>query len=1653
MEYDSGSSCEGRVKDLQNSEAPEKIDEAANNQAERETSLQPSTSLRWYVEQSSSTRPTTILPVVAKKTLSSQVMEYYHKYSQNSSLGRYFSLQESGTTCHSTSFHPRTYGSVPDSRTAVDSYVILADEERSRQDLLIPRERRRWARPPLIGQPSVTDAAATSNYVVDSRTPSPISKRPVNEPIPEERNESSRETLVEPRDNETKPSVSPTLSVASHKPLEWDSGADVGYFNALIPRSKEKDKQLCTIERMALARGCSVAMRLDPEGTNESTSSSRMGMKNSMKPDANSTPLVGHISAESESEIEITPIVKNHSSAIMKVCNEKSREVCSESAASCESKKPPKSEKIQRAPPVQIKYPTEGSRSRETRHSQLSPLKKSSSMNLLALPLSRLSLKRSQSELNLRAKEKKILPLIFDSTSSIATIVNKPITCDKFIQTSLESCSRESIGIQVEVTESESEKGNEEANGSNENIVNGKKEEEEKEEEKPPLPKRASSLVPKSLHSILKNSSNTYTVRDRNVPLSIPEASNAVEKPDDSREKDDSKGNEARVDGARTRYRTRGGGKTLECTSSSEPSRNESSSTKSEILVEEITEENATGRASNSFEYFPGHVYQNVANGSTSQVSSCDTGRESRCSTMPNTSSSIDEKLWGDSDSLVRDLERSVNILKSLVDANKCDKQVKKRLIHHVIKRLVTAKYTDDRIEHDLEENVPWNPADTRNKVYRNDIIQALVSNKQQQQQNTTDSSAEDWRPRKRSSARGNSASPKKSLSKETRALKEMIELAASSRESTNSDKFPFDGHTHRTLMDGRKARMGLRSEDQRRDTNTDGEKSQSSECFMPQLQNQHKNKSTNLFYIEKNNEKIRDSTQNLARDVPTALTTTSTATASTTSATSTSTSHRNLVSDRIVLVKERRRTETNETDWRLPTTMSERRFELRRCSNSESGDAKLINYAEMEKRNQLVWITNEISHLCNLKRLLEEPNKNETRSRIENSPSKQSAELPVSRWINQPHTEQNFSRHTDRVPAAGSEAAVENIHREEPLNVIFENQWSSHGNLASARSERKMSTKREDDRTDRVGHTRKRNSCTQTGSDGGPSGHSKTGGEIVSATLPVFASTSTTKMGKEIKPGTQDVCVQTRSISPQKMSTAVSTSSQIVTEAGPRTHSSNCPNRNKTQSHSDEKTWTRNQGHVCYCQRYAAHSRHRACIIHSPQKFTRGHSKNCPRKPRSEDRPIITQPIVRQITTPSSKNLDSRKEAKNQLNATCKSNYAIIQLPAKNKTRCGTCNQENISPVMKTGAGTIGSPAKSFEENDSSDASVFPTDCNCVDRGSDEIRRNDGSREKEDETPTSSSESAMETESRTQPDNFSSCSKCACNTEDTPWIDKRLSGGANKQDFKYSSATEANGSSEKTCKSCRTCGTIWPIKNGKNPSRKCKCSQDYLKPVAYELKFDETIREKPKNIGGKKSSKSEKIVTKDLPNNTNNNAKTQSKATQSSDIDEKLLKNCACAGEDEKSTENDRDDDVNRDELPGTLRDFLATNKPEFLENVETRRRYMSELSQLRQLKREKRKQFLAIAGSSVFSKPQRPPKGPTANVQRKLSEYEMRLRLRTRYLRLNEVRNKRRQREKEEDARRNHLMAKLFGQKLQQKVLKGQVDLSQSVSVISNL
>lgn len=1330
MEYDSGSSCEGRIKDLQ---AAQELPRSSGSREPARTEIPRFSATEWYSSRATSPRPANP-PEVSKRALSAQVMEYYHKYSKNSSLGRYFSLAEMGATSDS-----RVYSPIAESSEVRPSYVILTSEERSRLDSSMPRERRRWARPPLIGQPSESQSASTygGTTSAESRSPSPTSKRPTTSTIIEETSE-SRETLADLKESETKPPASPTSSVASHKPLEWDSGADVGYYNAL-PRTKEKDKKLCTIERMALARGCSAALRLDPEGTNESTSS-RRSQKNSMRPDANSTPLPGvHASGESESEIEITPIVKSHHHRQSCMMTEEKTDVAPDEKT---VERDTGDVKKIRSAAVPIKYPTEGSRSSKPHELESSPLKKSSSMNQLQPSLSRLSLKRSQSELNLRVRERKnvqcLPPLIFDSTSSIATVVNKPATHDKFIQTSLDTLSQ---GVQVSPFDVESELEPRRA----ERLGDEKKPEAEDSERKPPLPKRASSLAQKSnLHSILKNS-NTYDVRERsrNRPDNSERSENSVK----SRDKDKKNQRREKSD---TETRT-----ATSC--SSDASKNSTSAP--EVAVVETTGENATGRASNSFEYFPGHVYQNVPAGSTSHVSSVDTGRESRCSTMPNTSSSIDEKLWGDSDNLVRDLERSVNILKSLVDANKCDKQVKKRLIHHVIKRLVTAKYTDDRIDRDLDENVPWNPADARKKIYRNEIIQALA-----QKNNTTDSSAEDWRPRKRN-VRANSSSPKKA-SKEIRAIEEIIDLATSPASTEVSEKFPFDCLTDRTVMDGRKARMGLRSEDRRRESRTDGDKSESSECFVPSshAQKPFKIDGTNIYFsVEKPEDKSPRAPE-------------ATATATTTSVT---TSRRDQLSERILLIKDRARPDSNETDWRLPTTMSERRFEMGRRSNSESGDAKLINYAEMEKRNQLVWITNEISHLCNLKRLLEEPNKSEVAGRGASSPRKKITSAPSGRWM------------------IGGESSPDNerLPREKSIKSLDDNQWSSHGNLARDRSDRRVVERV-------VEHTRKRNSCTQTGSDGGPSGHSRTGGEIVSATIPLIVAASASRTERERTTETRDASAQTLD-------------SSIL-----------CQNRSAT---SNDVKAHRAQRHVCYCQRYAAHSRHAACIVHSPARCER-HEKNPPRSShRREDRPIISQPPANF----GSKSVDSRKEAKNQLNANCKSKWAIRELPVK-KNRCERCEGEKAE--SRTNAGERG-PAERQRNMQKGDVDVCEcsSDCNCEARRLDSPRI-DGRNEKEGEKIGTLGCCGVASEDDD--------AGCTCELEDDSSRTKEPKSG---DDVEEKTNSGKKKTSETSCKSCRTCGTVWKIREGKVANRRCKCSQDYLKPVAYELKFDEAKEPKEK--------------------------------------------------------------------------------------------------------------------------------------------------------------------------------------------------------------
>lgn len=874
MEYDSESSCEGRcLRDLETS-----------NESARERCVDAA---RHSPPPPSSGEPFKLRSRDGKKSLSAQVMEYYRKYSRDANLDQYFSLPVSSAPQEAIKYYYSVYEL--SAQVGTSSRQDCVGEEYNLKSY-VPRERRRWVRPPLIGQSSNADTS--SRYIqplTDIQTPSPDLKHVAPETIHEERSDSRERSF--PEVNERKLS-SPTSSVASYKPLEWDSGADVGYFNSHAHSKQNENEKLSTIERMALARGCSAALRLDPEGTTESgmqsgkNAAAQSGPKSSTTaPDANSTPLVGNVSG-SESEIEITPIVKNHLPGIITGDDIKSQERRVPSDASAQPKtavRPtrleihdtPTSSSVFKVPPV--KYSTMERRivnkRREVARPSSSPLKKSSSMNVIPALSSKSSLKRSQSEVNLHAKERKtVFPLIFDSTSSIATVVNKPATCDKVIQTSPDVCTQESVGVQVSDLE---------------------------ENKSPSAEKEPNQQT--AIQSILKGSKGTYKVKN---PRKC-DVSRLASEAEVSANAKESQGRR----------------------NSSEVSQNASTS----ATPQPDETENVSGRA-NSFEYFPGHTYANVPNERDSHVSS-DTGRSN--STLPNSSSSVNDKLWGDSDSLVRDLERSVNILKSLVDANKCDKQVKKRLIQHVIKRLVTAKYTDDKIEHNLEDNIPWNPDDARNKVYRAELLQALAN------KHSTTESSDEWNLRKKD------ASMQKSMGTASDVIKEVT------LESSNSDK--FDRHTDRTEMDGRKARLGLRTDDcqQTSNTPTDPDKSESSECFVPQRN--HKNAKVNDIFCFKENCKLPHRESTTTNSIPP--------------------DHNRILLDAVVNNRrtpvESNNNTDNNTDWRLPTTSSERQFELKKCSMSESGDSKLVNYAEMEKRNQLIWITNEISHLSNLKKYI----------------------------------------------------------------------------------------------------------------------------------------------------------------------------------------------------------------------------------------------------------------------------------------------------------------------------------------------------------------------------------------------------------------------------------------------------------------------------------------------------------------------------------------------------------------------------------------------------------------------------------------------------------------------------------------------------------
>lgn len=200
----------------------------------------------------------------------------------------------------------------------------MTESQSNNSDIL--RQNQDSSSPPPSPAPS-----SPQNRVRCSPEPPIITTSITETPSVEEMSPSTTSNLETSTDRKVS---SPTSSIASqHKPLEWDSGADVGYQQRVSTSiSGGKLPHLSTIERMALARGCSAALRLDPEGTTEHqqqapkvrtaspialtfTGSENKILMVKSRPEASSTPMVktgGNGASESENEVEITPIVKNY---------------------------------------------------------------------------------------------------------------------------------------------------------------------------------------------------------------------------------------------------------------------------------------------------------------------------------------------------------------------------------------------------------------------------------------------------------------------------------------------------------------------------------------------------------------------------------------------------------------------------------------------------------------------------------------------------------------------------------------------------------------------------------------------------------------------------------------------------------------------------------------------------------------------------------------------------------------------------------------------------------------------------------------------------------------------------------------------------------------------------------------------------------------------------------------------------------------------------------------------------------------------------------------------------------------------------------------------------------------------------------------------
>ncbi|XP_049793830.1 uncharacterized protein LOC126203551 isoform X2 [Schistocerca nitens] len=558
------------------------------------------------------------------------------------------------------------------------------------------------------------------------------------------------------------PSPSSASSVASARRLEWDSGADVGYNLHYTDDTRNDEKRLSTIERLALAQGHLAVFpeRSEPEGKsgptaviNTTTPGTSVKSTASRTAAAHSTPIdTSQIRSATlcttKSENDITPIMRLDNKVLLQNVNQS----CSPSDASIGENKSEgrKTEMSEVKETVQTTPEEEDDRCAENCN-----LERTGSCSLVDLRPNQLSdekvslnLHRSQSDINLllkpsdcntqkpevqlgihnpHANNLAVAAVHSASSSSIATVVNnrppqrKPGSLKNlgkvsvFIQTDHNASSHSGSSSQVSDTPVSSRSCKERVMASN-NVDR--------------------VLIGAESIEFVKGKQYVADKTVSNFGIQTEVSSSSVQVQKEGRKYEDDecshcpgrtcKGAHKKVRGERrpdtdTLVKERDRNpcvgdviQTVQSQTSRCATNGSEQSHETTVNASNINQAISSGKtvevsgaidSANSFEYVPGEIYQRHINNRADTVKNFSPGEERPHSAPSDVTSACTKSDVTDSgevqasgaSTLARDLEKSVQMLQKLVENHKSDAALRKKLVRSVVDKLVSSNYDDDQ--------------------------------------------------------------------------------------------------------------------------------------------------------------------------------------------------------------------------------------------------------------------------------------------------------------------------------------------------------------------------------------------------------------------------------------------------------------------------------------------------------------------------------------------------------------------------------------------------------------------------------------------------------------------------------------------------------------------------------------------------------------------------------------------------------------------------------------------------------------------------------------------------------------------------------------------------------------------------------------------